>query len=131
MPRHPSDPELKAEFSFRIREQMTKQTAREIATALNVKPQMVYNYRDGRNAPSPEVIRRAMEAWPDFTLSYRGKTFTLRDFERKPALTARRALQYGLWDAIKKLDSESVQIEILKKESSSVQLGVRIYFRTR
>ncbi len=110
---------------------MTKLTTREIATALNVKPQMVYYYRDGKNAPSPEVIRRAMEAWPEFALSYRGKTFTLQDFQRKPALTARRALQYGLWDAIKKLDSESVQIEILKKETTSVHLGVRIYFRSR
>jgi hypothetical protein len=72
-----------------------------------------------------------MEAWPEFVLSYRGKTFTLQDFQRKPALTARKVLQYGLWDAIKKLDSESVQIEILKKEAASVQLGVRIYFRSK
>jgi len=131
MPRHPSDPELKTEFSVRINQLLTKFTARHIATALQVKPQTVYNYRDGKNAPSPEVIRRAMEAWPGFSLSYRGKVFTLQDFKRKPTLTAKRAVQYELWDAIKKLDSESVQIEILKKESSSVQLGVRIYFRNR
>lgn len=131
MPRRASDPELKAEFSARINELLAKLTAQEIATALEVKRQMVYNYRDGRNAPSPEVIRRAMEAWPGFSLSYRGKVLALQDFQRKPVLTAKRAVQYELWDAIKKLDSESVEIEILKKESSSVQLGVRIYFRNR
>jgi hypothetical protein len=131
MPRPPSDPELKIEFSTRINELLTKLTAQDIATALQVKRQTVYNYRDGRNAPSPEVIRRAMETWAGFSLNYRGKTLTLQDYARKPALTAKKAIQYELWDVIKKLDSESVQIEILKKESSSVQLGVRIYFRNR
>jgi len=71
MPRHPSDPELKTEFASRIREVLAHQKARDVAKALNVKPQMVYNYRDGKNAPSPEVIRRAMEAWPNLALSYR------------------------------------------------------------
>lgn len=131
MSKTPSDRELKTEFSMRIRELLGKFTAKEIAEALKVKRQMVYNYRDGRNAPSAEVIRRAMETWPDFLLSYRGKVLTLQDFARKPALTAKKAIQYELWDVIKNLNSESVEIEILKKEASSVQLGVRIYFRTR
>ena len=131
MPKTPSDRELKTEFSMRIRELLGKFTAKEIAEALKVKRQMVYNYRDGRNAPSAEVIRRAMETWPDFSLSYRGKVLTLQDFARKPSLTAKKAIQYELWDVIKNLNSESVEIEILKKEASSVQLGVRIYFRTR
>jgi transcriptional regulator with XRE-family HTH domain len=131
MPRPASDPELKSEFSARIRELLAKITAQEIANKLGVKRQTVYNYRDGRNAPSPEVIRRAMEAWSGFSLSYRGKTLTLQDFRRRPVLTTKKAVQYELWDAIKKLDSQSVQIEILKKESSSVQLGVRIFFRNR
>src|SRR5215813_500518 len=131
MPRPPSDPELKAEFSLRIKELWTKHTAGEVASVLKVKRQMVYNYRDGRNAPSTDVIRRAMEAWPGFSLSYRGKVLTLQDFARKPVLTARVATQYELWQAIKKLDAKSVQIEILDREASSVQLGVRIYFRNR
>jgi len=62
MPRPPSDPELKTEFSARINELLTKRTVQDIAAVLQVKRQTVYNYRDGRNAPSPEVIRRAMEA---------------------------------------------------------------------
>jgi predicted transcriptional regulator len=74
MPSPASDPELKTEFSTRIKELLSKSTAQEIATALQVKRQMIYNYRDGRNAPSPEVIRRAMETWHEFSLSYRGKT---------------------------------------------------------
>ena len=131
MPRLPSDPELKEEFSARIKELLGKYSAQQIANKLQVKRQTVYNYRDGKNAPSPEVIRKAMEAWPDFSLSYRGKILTLQDFGRKPVLTAKEAVQYELWDAIKKLDTESIQIEILKKESSSVQLGVRIFFRSR
>lgn len=131
MPRPPSDPELKTEFSARIVELLAKLDARGIAVALGVKRQMVYNYRDGKNAPSPEVIRRAMEAWPGFSLSYRGKTLSLQDFQRRPVVTAKRALQYELWDVIKKMDSESVRVEILKKESSSVQLGVRISFKNR
>ena len=129
MARPPSDPELKAEFSSRIKALLEKLTAQQIASVLGVQRQTVYNYRDGKNAPSPEVIRKAMEAWPDFLLSYRGKTLTLQDFGKKPVLTAKKAVQYELWDAIKKLDTESIQIEILKKESSSVQLGVRIFFR--
>jgi transcriptional regulator with XRE-family HTH domain len=131
MPRPPSDPELKTEFSSRIKPLLEKLTAQQIASVLGVQRQTVYNYRDGKNAPSPEVIRRAMEAWPDFSLSYRGKTLTLQDFGQRPVLTAKKAVQYELWDAIKKLDTESIQIEILKKESSSVQLGVRIFFRNR
>ena len=131
MPRPPSDPELKTEFSARIKALLDKLTAQDIATVLGVQRQTVYNYRDGKNAPSPEVIRRAMEAWPDFSLSYRGKTLTLQDFGSRPTLTAKKAEQYELWDAIKKLDTESIQIETLKKESSSVQLGVRIFFRNR
>lgn len=131
MPRSASDPELKKEFAARISELLAKCSARDIATALHVKRQMVYNYRDAKNTPSPEVIRRAMEEWPNFSLSYRGKVLTLQDFQRKPMFTAKKAIQYGLWDVIKKLDSESVRIEILKKEASSVQLGVRIYFRNR
>jgi len=131
MPRPPSDPELKAEFSLRIKELLTRHTAGEIASILRVKRQMVYNYRDGRNAPSTDVIRRAMEAWPGFSLSYRGKVLTLQDFARKPVLAAKAATQYELWQAIKKLDAKSVQIEILDRETSSVQLGVRIYFRNR
>lgn len=131
MPKQPSDPELKSEFSARIKELLVKFTVAEIASVLNVKRQMVYNYRDGRNAPSAEVIRRAMEAWPGFSLSYRGKVLALQDFAKRPTLTARKALQYELWDVIKALDSESIEIEILKKETSSVQFGVRIYFRNQ
>jgi transcriptional regulator with XRE-family HTH domain len=129
MPRPPSDPELKTEFSSQIKSLLSRLTAQEIAAELGVQRQTVYNYRDGKNAPSPEVIRRAMEAWPDFSLSYRGRTLTLQDFARKPVLTAKKAVQYELWDVIKKLNSESIEIEILKKESASVQLGVRIFFR--
>jgi hypothetical protein len=131
MPRSPSDPELKAAFSVRIKELLADHTAQDIAITLRVKRQTIYNYRDGKNAPSPEVIRRAMEAWPGFALNYRGKIFTLQDFQRKPVFAAKKAVQYDLWDAINKLDSESVQIEILKKDASSVQLGVQIYFRSR
>jgi transcriptional regulator with XRE-family HTH domain len=131
MARPPSDPELKNEFSAQIKSLLSRLTAQEIATELGVQRQTVYNYRDGKNAPSPEVIRRAMEAWPDFSLSYRGRTLTLQDFRRKPIVTAKKAVQYELWDVIKKLNSESIEIEILKKESSSVQLGVRIFFRNR
>jgi transcriptional regulator with XRE-family HTH domain len=129
MPRPPSDPELITEFSSQIKSLLSRLTAQEIAAELGVQRQTVYNYRDGKNAPSPEVIRRAMEAWPDFSLSYRGRTLTLQDFARKPVLTAKKAVQYELWDVIKKLNSESIEIEILKKESASVQLGVRIFFR--
>jgi transcriptional regulator with XRE-family HTH domain len=129
MPRTPSDPELKAEFSAKIRELLTKFTAREIAASLGIGRQTVYNYRDGKNAPSPEVIRRAMEAWPGFSLSYRCKVLSLQDFPKKLVLTPKKALQYELWNAIKQLDSDSVEIEILKKEGASVQLGVRISFR--
>ncbi|SRR5258708_7681511 len=131
MPRPPSDPELKREFSVKIRDLLTKFTANEIAAALGVKRQMIYNYRDAKNAPSPEVIRRSMEKWPGFSLSYRGKVFTLQDFQKRPTLTPKRALQYSLWDVIKKLDSKSVQIEVLERGTSSVQLGIRIHFRNR
>ena len=131
MPRPPSDTELKAEFSARIKGLLAEHSAQEIADKLLVKRQTVYNYRDGKNAPSPEVIRRAMEAWPDFSLNYRGGVWTLQDFQRKPRITAKKALQYELWDMIKNLESESIEIEILKREPSSVQLGVRIQFRKR
>ncbi|HET9285121.1 MAG TPA: helix-turn-helix domain-containing protein [Candidatus Angelobacter sp.] len=133
MPRSPSDPDLKAEFATRIREKLNELSAAAVAAALGVKRQMVYKYKDGRNAPSMDVIRRAMEAWPEFTVNYRGKVLRLQDFERRPVLTARQAIQYELWDVIKKLNSQSVEIEILDKEpsSSSVQLGIRIYFRRR
>jgi transcriptional regulator with XRE-family HTH domain len=131
MARRPSDPELKAEFSAKIRELLAKFTAKEISAFLGVERQMVYNYRDGKNAPSPEVIRRAMEAWPGLALSYRNKVLSLQDFPNRPVLTTRKVVQYSLWDMIKHLDSESIQIEILKKEASSVQIGVRIYFRNR
>lgn len=131
MPKPASDPELKMEFSARIKELLTNFTAAEIAKVLQVKRQTVYNYRDGKNAPSPEVIRRAMEAWPNFSISYRGKVLMLQDFPRRPVVVTRKAIQYELWDAIKGLDSESVEIEILKKDSSSVQLGVRIRFHNK
>src|SRR5215831_19058724 len=107
MARPPSDPELKTEFSSRIKSLLEKLTAQQIASVLGVQRQTVYNYRDGKNAPSPEVIRRAMESWPDFSLSYRGKTLTLQDFGERPVLAAKKAVQYELWDAIKKLDTES------------------------
>jgi transcriptional regulator with XRE-family HTH domain len=131
MARPPSDPELKTEFSAQIKSLLSGLTPQEIANVLGVQRQTIYNYRDGKNAPSPEVIRRAMEAWPGFSLSYRGRTLTLQDFGRKPLLTPKKAVQYELWDVIKKLNNESIEIEILKKESSSVQLGVRIFFRNR
>lgn len=133
MPRPPSDPELKTEFALRIKELLTEESAQEIATKLEVKRQTVYNYRDGKNAPSPEVIRRAMEAWPGFSLNYRNRVLSLQDYQVRPRMTAKKVIQYELWDMIKKLDAESIEIEILKKEpeSASVQLGVRIYFRNR
>ena len=131
MPRVASDPELKNEFASRIRELLRSFPAQTIADVLGVKRQTVYNYRDAKNAPSPEVIRRAMEYWPGFTLRYRGKVWALQQYARRPSLAQKPSLQLGLWDAIEKLNSESVQIEILKKEASSVQLGVRIYFRKR
>ncbi|HMC30178.1 MAG TPA: hypothetical protein VKL99_05045 [Candidatus Angelobacter sp.] len=129
MPRRPSDPELKKEFSLRVKKLLGKHSAKEIANKLQVERQTVYNYRDGKNAPSPEIIRRAMEAWSDFSLNYRNRVWTLQDFQARPRITARKAVQYELWDMIKKLETESIEIEILKKEPTSVQLGVRIHFR--
>lgn len=131
MPRAASDTELKVEFGAQIKNLLRKWPAQQIADALVVSRQTVYNYRDGKNAPSPEVIRRAMETWPEFSLKYRGKMLTLQEFHTRPTLASKDPVQLGLWDAIEKLDSESVKIEILKKEASSVQLGVRIYFRKR
>lgn len=128
MSRHASDPELKTEFAARIKELLVRFTAKEIAQALSVKRQMVYNYRDGKNAPSPEIIRRAMESWPELVLCYRGKVLTLQDFNQKPVVKQRAAVQYELWDAIKKLDAQSVEIEILDKAASSVQFGITIRF---
>src|SRR5438270_7736936 len=129
MPRRPSDPELKKEFSLRVKKLLGKHSAKEIANKLQVERQTVYNYRDGKNAPSPEIIRRAMEAWSDFSLNYRNRVWTLQDFQARPRITARKAVQYELWDMIKKLETESIEIEILKKEPTSVQIGVRIHFR--
>ena len=128
MPRRPSDPELKTEFSLRIRELLKNHSAQEVADKLQVERQTVYNYREAKNAPSPEVIRRAMETWPGFSLNYRDRVLTLQDYQSRPRITAKRAVQYELWDLIKKLETESIEIEILKKEPSSVQLGVRIHF---
>jgi predicted transcriptional regulator len=128
MPQKPSDPELKKEFSLRIKELLGEHSALAIAEKLKVERQTVYNYRDGKNAPSAEVIRRAMETWPGFSLNYRGRVLTLQDYQAKPKIEAKRAIQYELWDIIKKLGSESIEIEILKKEPTSVQLGVRIHF---
>ena|SRR5215472_1643768 len=130
MPRPPSDPDLKREFSARIKQRLLRESARRVAATLQVKTQMVYNYRDGKSAPSPEVIRRALESWPGFTLSYRGKVLSLQDFHqaRRPNLAKGEIQQYELWDVIKKLDAECIEITILKKESASVQLGVRISF---
>ena len=137
MPRHPSDPDLKAEFSLRVKELLKKHSALEISNKLGVERQTVYNYRDGKNAPSPEIIRRAMEEWPDFVLNYRDRVLTLRDYPSRSKVTAKRAIQYELWEVIKKLESESIEIEVLKREPgsegepASIQLGVRIYFRNR
>jgi transcriptional regulator with XRE-family HTH domain len=131
MPRRPSDPELKTEFSFRIRELLEEHSAQEVANKLQVERQTVYNYRDAKNTPSPEVIRRAMEAWPGLSLNYRNRVLTLQDYQARPRATAKKTVQYELWDVIKKLESESIEIEILKKEPASVQLGVRIHFRNR
>jgi hypothetical protein len=131
MPRRPSDPELKTEFSFRIKELLEEHSAQEVANRLQVERQTVYNYRDAKNAPSPEVIRRAMEAWPGLSLNYRNRVLTLQDYQSRPRATVKKAVQYELWDVIKKLESESIEIEILKKEPASVQLGVRIHFRNR
>lgn len=131
MPRRPSDPELKTEFSLRIKELLEEHSAQEVANNLRVERQTVYNYRDAKNAPSPEVIRRAMEAWPGFSLNYRNRVLTLQDYQSRPRATVKKAVQYELWDVIKKLESESIEIEILKKEPTSVQLGVRIHFRDR
>jgi|SRR5579864_508421 len=128
MARPPSDPELKTEFSLRIKELLENHSAQEVADKLQVERQTVYNYRDAKNAPSPEVIRRAMEAWPGLSLNYRNRVLTLHDYQSRPRITGKRAVQYGLWDMIKKLETESIEIEILKKEPSSVQLGVRIRF---
>jgi hypothetical protein len=73
-----------------------------------------------------------MEAWPNFFLNYRGKVLTLQDYQSKPRLSPKRAVQLELWDAIKKLEAESIEIEILEKAPpSSVKLGVRINFRNR
>jgi len=131
MPRRPSDPELKTEFSLRIKELLEKHSAQEVANKLQLERQTVYNYRDAKNAPSPEVIRRAMEAWPGLSLNYRNRVMTLQDYQSRPRATVKKAVQYELWDVIKKLESESIEIEILKKEPASVQLGVRIHFRNR
>src|ERR1700760_4549776 len=103
MARPPSDPELKAEFSAQIKSLLSRLTAQEIATELGVQRQTVYNYRDGKNAPSPEVIRRAMEAWPGFSLNYRDRVLSLQDYQVRPRMTAKKVVQYELWDMIKKL----------------------------
>jgi hypothetical protein len=72
-----------------------------------------------------------MEAWPGFSLNYRDRILTLQDYPARPKLSAKKAVQQGLWDVVKELQAESVEIEILKKEPTSVQLGVRIRFRNQ
>jgi len=79
-------------------------------------------------APGPDVVRRAMERWK-IDLTYRGHRLTLEDLSTVSGLVLVPApipVQMTLWDVIKKLDNQSVKVEIKDKNLSLIELRVSI-----
>ena len=130
MSKRPSDPDFRAEiaakFKYAIKDKrLTKKAA---AQDLGVTRQSLHLYTRGKVLPSPDVIRRAMELWK-ISLTFRGHRLTLEDLSTVgQSRLAVVPIQMTLWDVIKKLDNQSVKVEIKDKDVSSIQLKVSINF---
>jgi DNA-binding XRE family transcriptional regulator len=130
MPRKASDPEFRSEIAAKFKaviknKGLTKQAA---AKELGVTRQSLYLYTKGRVAPGPDVVRKAMELWK-IDLTYRGHRLALEDLSAPAAavhLPVSIPIQMNLWDVIKKLDNQSVKVEIRDKNLSLIELKVSI-----
>jgi DNA-binding XRE family transcriptional regulator len=128
MSRRPSDPEFLTEVAAKFKEAIKNHglTKKGAAQDLGVTRQSLYLYTHGKVAPGPDVVRRAMELWK-IDLTYRGHRLTLSNLSAIPSADKEREpSQMSLWDAIKKLDNQSVKIEIKDKSTDLIELKVSI-----
>ena len=129
MPKKPSDPEFLNEFAAQLETAIVNKglTWQSAAAQLGVTRQSLYLYRKARVAPSPDVIRRAMELW-QIELTYRHHKLTLQDLSTPLPAPRVVPVQMGLWDALKKLDNQSVKVELKDRGQNSIELKVSIQF---
>jgi DNA-binding XRE family transcriptional regulator len=130
MPKKPSDPDFRDEIALKFKEAIKNKglTKKAAAADLEVTRQSLYLYTKAKVLPSPDVIRRAMELWK-IDLTYRDHRLTLEDLSGvAPSPRLAEAVQMTLWDVIKKLDNQSVKVEIKDKNLSSIELKVSINF---
>src|SRR5712675_1787851 len=117
MSKKPSDPDFRAEIAAKFKEALKNNslTRKAAAQDLGVTRQSLYLYVNAKVAQGPDVVRRAMELWK-IDLTYRGHRLTLSNLSASPLITPDpEPMQMSLWEAIKKLDNQSVKVEIKDK----------------
>ena len=130
MPRKSADPEFRLEVAAKFKDLIKTKglTRKAAAKELGVTRQSLYLYTKGKVSPGPDVVRKAMELWK-IDLTYRGYRLSLQDLSVPvgPTLVPPPLpVQMTLWDAIKKLDNQSVKVEIKDKNQNSIELNVSI-----
>jgi DNA-binding XRE family transcriptional regulator len=132
MSKKPSDPDFRAEIAAKFKDAIRNQklTKKAAAQDLQVTRQSLYLYTKAKVLPSPEVIRRAMDLWK-IDLTYRDRRLTLEDLSQpEQNRLAVVPIQMTLWDVIKRLDNQSVKVEIKDKDLDLLELKVSINFRS-
>lgn len=144
MSRSAPNPEFLDEISHQLREALSQrdQLARkegkrytriQAADDLDVSRASLQFYLAGKHQPSIDVLRRAMELW-GVELTFRGRKLTIIDLQSpapKVRLRPAPAMQLGLWDSIKRLESDALSVRVEKKSPQSITLLVEIGFKAQ
>lgn len=98
-----------------------------IAEKLGVSRQSVHLYRNAAVTASPKVLYNACK---EFNIEFEigDRKFGLRDFAPAAESLESVPLQYSLFDALNTLTDRSMQVEIIRKQPTELELKVHIRF---
>lgn len=141
MSRKPPDSEFLAEIANQLKDGLSRRrvsatqegkrfTRHDAAEELGISRASLQFYLAAKHMPGSDVLRRAMEIWK-IDLTYRGRKLTVVDLAlptNTRKITGPEPVQLGLWDSIKKLDSNALSVRVIKKGQNKISLQVDVAF---
>jgi transcriptional regulator with XRE-family HTH domain len=113
--------------SFRAALKRKGITKTQAADDLGISRQAFYKYLSAQTAPKGPVLQRACQIW-GITLNYRGLVIAETSFPKARIKKESTPVQQLLFDALKSLSDENLEIKILRRRAKSVLLSIEIRF---
>jgi DNA-binding XRE family transcriptional regulator len=117
--------ELRTQASELIIERLKKSTVAEVASALGISRQAVYDIKRGKYCPSLSLVQKACEVWKA-RFSFRGILVDNTSFGKKVTKKIAISAQASLFEALGKLDNRNFEIIQTKPMGRALEITLRL-----